>query len=56
MVVEGGISLTEKAILILIELLRILINAPYRTKVDAVALDAKLNDLKNELEHCKIKR
>ena len=48
--------MTEKAIFILIELLRILINTPYRTKVDAVALDAKINDLKNELEYCKIKR
>lgn len=48
--------MTEKAILILIELLRILINTPYRTKADAVALDAKINDLKNELEYCKIKR
>lgn len=42
--------MTRKAISILIELLRVLINAPYRTKADATILEAKLGELKEELE------
>lgn len=43
--------MTDKAILILIEILRVLINAPYRTKADATVLEAKLDELKYELKY-----
>lgn len=43
--------MTDKAIVILIEILRVLINAPHRTKADANALEAKLDELKYELKY-----
>lgn len=48
--IHGGKNVTQKAIFMLIELLRVFINAPYRPKADATVLEAKLDDLKKELE------
>lgn len=42
--------MNKRAISILIELLRVFINSPHRTKADATILEAKLNELKIELE------
>ena len=42
--------MNRKAISILIELLRVFINSPQRTKADATVLEAKLDELKKELE------
>lgn len=42
--------MSQKAIDILIELLRVFIYSPHRTKADATILEAKLSELKEELK------